>query len=445
MCRPDRRPVREHAKSDLITDPHRRVYPQHKGAFERHPQISSRLHDSGAHPETLVMQVLAASVGKTRTAVLRRNEQRRSFLCERPITTRERSEYQPQRRAVGRSRRIQGAIARAAQILGWQLRIGIFVAVCLSLLAVPAPAVAAPRLPSPAGWPLRGTPVVQRGFAPPALAWASGHRGVDLVAKPGEAILAAASGTVAYVGSIAGKPVVSIGHGSVRTTYEPVVSTLTVGERVALGQVIGVLGSGGHCRGCLHWGLREGTSYLDPLLLLGTRGGRLRLVAESQREVVRRAAQARARAAASATQASAIMTPAGQPGSHGFLHPVAGAVTSAFGMRRHPLLKIWKLHDGTDFGAACGTAIRAPYAGVVTRAVFSPAYGNRLFLSHGKVDGVRVETAFNHAARYLVRPGQRISRGQVIGEVGSTGFSTGCHLHLMVWLNGRLSNPMSWL
>ena len=314
-------------------------------------------------------------------------------------------------------------------------------AVCLSVLAVPAPAVAAPPLPTPAGWPLRGAPVVQRGFAPPALAWASGHRGVDLVAKPGEAILAAANGTVAFAGSIAGKPVVSIDHGSVRTTYEPVVSTLGVGEQVALGQVIGVLGSGGHCRGCLHWGLREDKSYLDPLLLLGTRGGQLRLVAESQREVVRREAQA----AASATQTSAIITPAGRPGSHGFLHPVAGAVTSAFGMRLHPLLKTWKLHDGTDFAAACGTAIRAPYAGVVTRAVFSPAYGNRLFLSHGNVDGVRVETAFNHAARYLVRPGQRISRGQVIGEVGSTGLSTGCHLHLMVWLNGRLSNPMSWL
>jgi murein DD-endopeptidase MepM/ murein hydrolase activator NlpD len=258
-------------------------------------------------------------------------------------------------------------------------------------------------------------------------------------------ILAAASGTVAFAGSIAGKPVVSIDHGSVRTTYEPVVSKVSVGERVALGQVIGVLRTGGHCRGCLHWGLREGKSYLDPLSLLGNRGGRLRLVAESQREVVKREAQARALAAASATQTSLIANPAGRPRSHGFLHPVAGAVTSAFGMRLHPLLKIWKLHDGTDFAAACGTAIRAPYAGVVTRTYFNPAYGNRLFVSHGSVDGVRVETAFNHAARYLVRPGQRVSRGQVIGEVGSTGLSTGCHLHLMVWLNGRLSNPTSWL
>jgi murein DD-endopeptidase MepM/ murein hydrolase activator NlpD len=285
---------------------------------------------------------------------------------------------------------------------------------------------------------------VHSGFAPPAFAWTSGHRGVDLVSKPDEAILAAANGTVVFAGSIAGKPVVSIDHGSVRTTYEPVVSAVRVGERVVLGQVIGKLGALGHCRGCLHWGLREGRNYLDPLLLLGSRGGRLRLVAESRRDAVKREAQARL-AAASATQAGAITNAAGRPGRHGFLPPVAGAMTSAYGMRLHPLLKIWKLHDGTDFGAACGTAIRAPYAGVVTRAFFNPAYGNRLFVSHGRVDGVRVETAFNHAARYLVRPGQRVSRGQVIGEVGSTGLSTGCHLHLMVWLNGRLSNPMSWL
>ena len=63
-------------------------------------------------------------------------------------------------------------------------------------------------------------------FAAPALAWASGNRGADLVAKPGETILAAASGKVTFAGSIAGKPVVSIDHGTVRTTYEPVVTAL---------------------------------------------------------------------------------------------------------------------------------------------------------------------------------------------------------------------------
>jgi murein DD-endopeptidase MepM/ murein hydrolase activator NlpD len=327
--------------------------------------------------------------------------------------------------------------------LGRHVRLALFVLICLCVLAIPTPADATTQLPTPAGWPLSGSPVVQQGFDPPTVVWGRGHRGVDLVAQPGQAILAAAGGGVAFVGSIAGKPVISIDHGGIRTTYEPVISTLHVGERVAFGQVIGVLGTGGHCQGCLHWGLREGKNYLDPLLLVGGPGGRLRLVAEAQREIVKRETAARA-AAVSASQ-PAIMNSGGRPGSHGFLYPVTGPVTSAFGMRMHPLLKVWKLHDGTDFGAACGTAIHAPYAGVVARASFSPAYGNRLFLSHGSVDGVRVQTAFNHASRYLVRPGQRVSRGQVIGEVGRTGFSTGCHLHLMVWLNGGLSNPMSWL
>jgi murein DD-endopeptidase MepM/ murein hydrolase activator NlpD len=324
------------------------------------------------------------------------------------------------------------------------LRLALFAAVCLSVLAIPAPAVAAVRLPSPAGWPLSGSPVVQRGFDPPAVTWGPGHRGIDLVAQPGDAVLAAANGRVAFVGSIAGKPVISLDHGPVRTTYEPVISTLHVGERVVLGQVIGQIGRGGHCQSCLHWGLREGKRYLNPLLLLGSGSGQLRLVAETQRTIAERAAKARA-AAASATPAGLIGTSVGRPESHGFLRPVPGAVTSAFGIRLHPVLMVWKLHDGTDFAAACGTAIRAPYAGVVTRGYYSPAYGNRLFVSHGRVAGVQVETAFNHAARYLVRPGQRVSRGQVIGEVGSTGLSTGCHLHLMVWLNGRISNPMSWL
>jgi len=302
----------------------------------------------------------------------------------------------------------------------------------------------------PAGWPLSGSPVVQREFHPPAVIWGSGHRGVDLAAKPGQAILAAASGTVSFVGSVAGKPVISIDHGGVRTTYEPVISTLHIGADVGIGQMIGTLGTGGHCGApdygphCLHWGLREGKKYLDPLLLVGGPGGRLSLLAETQRDIVKRRAEARAKAA-SVAQSQPIKSSGGRSGGRRFLYPVTGPVTSAYGMRFHPLLKIWKLHDGTDFGAACGTPIRAPYAGVVARAYFSPAYGNRLFLRHGSVNGVRVQTAFNHATRYMVRPGQRVSRGQVIGKVGSTGLSTGCHLHLMVWLDGRLSNPMSWL
>ncbi len=121
-----------------------------------------------------------------------------------------------------------------------------------------------------------------------------------------------------------------------------------------------------------------------------------------------------------------------------------GGITSPFGRRFHPVLKIWKLHDGTDFGAGCGTAIRAPYDGRVSRAYYNAGYGNRLLVDHGSVDGHRVVTAFNHATRYVVGTGERVRRGQVVGFVGSTGYSTGCHLHLMLWLDGHLVDPMSW-
>ena len=167
--------MRRSALTHLIGLPRREGLPWHRrpqmgSGLDRRPQICQGLHDSGKRPETPAVRVL-----------------RRDF------------------------------------------QVTAFVAMCLSVLAIPAPAGAAPLLPTPADWPLGGGPVVQRGFTPPDVVWGSGHRGVDLVAKSGEAVLSAASGTVAFAGSIAGKPVVSIDHGSVRTTYEPVITTLRVG------------------------------------------------------------------------------------------------------------------------------------------------------------------------------------------------------------------------
>jgi murein DD-endopeptidase MepM/ murein hydrolase activator NlpD len=249
---------------------------------------------------------------------------------------------------------------------------------------------------------------------------------------------------VAFAGSVGGRGVVSIDHDNMRTTYEPVAAQVAAGQRVSLGQPIGRVSGGGHCAGrCLHWGLRQEDTYFDPLLLLGRAGGPIRLLAGAQREVA--AERARARAEASPAGFDAVAAAAlGAGGGHGFVRPVPGAITSAFGMRFHPVLRRWKLHDGTDFGAGCGTPIRAPYAGVVTQAYFNAGYGQRLILDHGTVDGVRVKTAFNHATQYVVRPGQTVTRGQVVGFAGSTGYSTGCHLHLTVWLDGRLVDPMTW-
>ena len=312
------------------------------------------------------------------------------------------------------------------------------------------------------GWPLDGPPVVTEGFDPPDVAWGAGHRGVDLEARPGQRVLAPGAGRVVFVGRVGGKPVVVVDHGGVRSTLEPVVGTVRVGQRVRRGDVVGRVGREEHCDDrCLHWGVKRGSTYLDPLAPLdgpGSAGsaGTLRLVPSSRRAVVVAEALAReaARRAAEAAETAALgfvggagtpVGPLGPPGSHGFVHPVGGAVTSPFGRRFHPVLHVWKLHDGTDFGAACGTPIRAAYAGRVTRVGPSTGYGNRLFLDHGRVDGHAVTTAYNHASRYVVRPGAHVRRGQLIGFAGQTGYATGCHLHLMVWLDGRMVDPMTWL
>lgn len=320
----------------------------------------------------------------------------------------------------------------------------------------PAPAWAGPiePLPSPANWPLSGSPAVLRAFDPPQTTWGAGHRGVDLLGSIGAPVLAAADGTVTFAGPVAGVGVVVISHGAVRTTYEPVTAAVQVGRRVALGSMIGRL-TAGHCPAlsragaCLHWGLIRAQTYLDPLQLVpgdGEQPSAYRLVPAAERAAVRaRMRVAAAQAVAVARAATAVgAEPTGPPGRHGFAHPVAGPVTSPFGMRLHPVLLVSKLHDGTDFGAACGTPIRTPFAGRVSRQYFNAGYGNRLMLDHGTVDGHHIVSGFNHAIRYVVRVGEQVQKGQVLGYVGETGYATGCHLHLMVWLDGAVVNPMTW-
>lgn len=122
------------------------------------------------------------------------------------------------------------------------------------------------------GWPLAPPPPVVARFAAPAGPYAPGHRGVDLAAPPGAAVLAAAAGVVAFAGRVAGRGVVSVDHpGGLRTTYEPVTATVHRGEQVGAGGLLGRLEAlGSHCppAACLHWGLRRGADYLDPLSLL---------------------------------------------------------------------------------------------------------------------------------------------------------------------------------
>jgi len=327
---------------------------------------------------------------------------------------------------------------------------GLLVAAAL-LLATPPRAGADAGLPTPSGWPLAGAIEVLRAFDPPARRWEAGHRGVDLAASVGDPVLAAAGGTVTYAGPLAGRGVVVVRHGLLRTTYEPVRAAVAVGQRVHVGAPLGTLQRESHCsRPCLHWGLRRGEEYLDPLGL-GAHNGTVRLLPAAERAAVQRRAAARALAADRAAEAAALVLASisasqisGPAGRQGFLRPVPGRITSPYGRRFHPVLRVWKHHDGTDFGAPCGTPIRAAAAGRVSSTSDSAGYGKRLMLDHGTVGGRRVVTGYNHASRYVVGSGTRVARGEVIGHVGSTGYSTGCHLHLMVWQDGARVDPMRW-
>lgn len=321
-------------------------------------------------------------------------------------------------------------------------------------MASPRPAMADQKLPSPAQLPIPAQPDVLRTFDPPEKPWAAGHRGVDLAGSQGDRVNAAAAGTVSYAGRLAGRGVVVVKHGATRTTYEPVTATVSAGDQVRAGDQIGRLGAG-HCAAeqpCLHWGLKRGDRYLDPMRLAAGRSttsagddnGQYRLLPASERQAARKRAEQRKRRQRPAPSAGGSRSSAGPAGSHGFSLPVRGPVTSPFGDRFHPILHRRKLHDGTDFGAACGTPITAPQDGTVTQQYFNAGYGNRLMLDHGVVDGKRVVTGLNHASSYEVSLGDKVHKGDVIGHVGETGYATGCHLHLMIWLNGDLGNPMKW-
>jgi murein DD-endopeptidase MepM/ murein hydrolase activator NlpD len=125
--------------------------------------------------------------------------------------------------------------------------------------------------------------------------------------------------------------------------------------------------------------------------------------------------------------------------------PVPGPITSTFGNRLDPYYHVWQLHAGMDIGAPAGTGIVAAAPGRVTQAGWSGGYGNYTCIDHGQVDGHRLSTCYGHQQKLLVSPGQQVSAGQVIGLVGSTGASTGPHLHFEVRLGGRPVDPMPWI
>ncbi|MFD1847623.1 peptidoglycan DD-metalloendopeptidase family protein [Arthrobacter flavus] len=196
---------------------------------------------------------------------------------------------------------------------------------------------------------------------------------------------------------------------------------------------------------------------------------------ENERRAAEAAAAAEAANAAAAAAAAAAQRPApepvepepivpaaprpvapvqsGSPSAFGLRAPVSGPISSGFGWRATPVGTIdfngsgGYTHTGLDYGVGCGTPLYAPAAGEVWFAdsnALSGA-GNRIVLNHGVVQGNALATNFYHLSSFDVSPGQKVSAGQLIGRTGTTGNSTGCHLHFETVLNGSLVDPLGLL
>jgi murein DD-endopeptidase MepM/ murein hydrolase activator NlpD len=159
-----------------------------------------------------------------------------------------------------------------------------------------------------------------------------------------------------------------------------------------------------------------------------------------------RAARERAAREAAARQ-RAGRPPAADPApaqGGGYLSkPVNAPVSSEFGYRFHPVLHYSRLHEGIDFAASCGTPVHAAADGDVIMAGWGGGYGNRIVVDHGLRRGTDLTTTYNHLTTIL-RSSGHVSRGQLIGYSGTTGLSTGCHLHFETRQNGTAVNPRTW-
>ncbi|ARJ07622.1 hypothetical protein B5808_19785 (plasmid) [Cnuibacter physcomitrellae] len=153
-------------------------------------------------------------------------------------------------------------------------------------------------------------------------------------------------------------------------------------------------------------------------------------------EEVRRAAAA-AEAAARAAASGAPQLDSGQLSDQGWGRPVGGRISDGFGPRIAPTAGASTYHNGVDLGASCGTPVYAASAGTVNYAGWFGGFGNWVQITHGS----GVQTSYAHNSQLLVSPGETVAAGQVISLAGTTGVSTGCHLHYEITVNGTRIDP----
>ena len=130
--------------------------------------------------------------------------------------------------------------------------------------------------------------------------------------------------------------------------------------------------------------------------------------------------------------------------SGGFMKPIAGRITSPFGWRTHPIFNSRTFHSGVDIGGPNGGSIRASNSGKVISGWYG-GYGKVVIIDHGVVGGKPTTTLYAHMSTIKVSNGQTVTKGQVIGLEGTTGYSTGPHCHFEVRINGKPNNPLQFI
>lgn len=160
----------------------------------------------------------------------------------------------------------------------------------------------------------------------------------------------------------------------------------------------------------------------------------------AERELARQSANLQTMISKNAnTSASAISS------SGGFLKPISGRITSPFGWRTHPIFNSRTFHSGIDIGGPNYGNIVASNAGKVIYSGWYGGYGKVVIVDHGTVNGQPTTTLYAHMSTILVNNGQQVSKGQVIGKEGTTGYSTGPHCHFEVRINGKPNNPLNYI
>lgn len=129
----------------------------------------------------------------------------------------------------------------------------------------------------------------------------------------------------------------------------------------------------------------------------------------------------------------------------GFIKPIQGRITSPFGWRTHPIFNSRSFHSGIDIGGPNLGAIRASNSGKVIYSGWYGGYGKVVIIEHGMVNGKPITTLYAHMSSIAVSNGTKVSKGQVIGYEGTTGYSTGPHCHFEVRVNGQPNNPLNYI